>query len=475
MLLSALPTLSPVDLLAGYFVATRELLAVAAAGTTISSIDDLFIDCVYLGRRAWRQCFIYRRHSRAEAQDLLAADPGWMAIAVPAWDEAAVIAQMLSNLVGRLDYPRYRVFVGVYPNDQATIDAVASVGDPRISCVINPANGPTTKADCLNRLWSAILRRERDENIRFKAIVLHDAEDVAHADELKVFDHLIPRLAMVQLPVVVLPDPSSRWISGHYMDEFAESHAKDVVVREALGAGVPSAGVACAIERTMLGKIADRAGGAPFDPACLTEDYELGLRIRRLGGRGAMVRIRSGPKRVIVATREHFPADLEAALRQKSRWLVGIALAGWDRLGWQGGLADRYMLLRDRKAIFSALMTVLIYGSFAGVLGTLLLAAVFPPAAALPPVVEAGSWLALLLSFNAATLLWRLAMRMSFTTGAHGWREGLRAGPRMVVGNLINLLAAIRAVQRYARTVRRGERLSWDKTAHRYPAAAPAD
>jgi adsorption protein B len=466
-------SLAFVDALAAYFVIVREALTLAAVATAISSADDLFIDGVYLGRRAWRALFVYRRHERASADDLLAADPGWMAIVVPAWDESAVIGQMLADLVGRLDYPRYRVFVGIYPNDPATAEAVASVADSRIAAVVNPKPGPTTKADCLNRLWEAVLRYEEEQAVRFKALVLHDAEDLAHVDELKVYDHLIPRLAMVQLPVIVLPDPDSRWISGHYMDEFAESHAKDVVVREALGAGVPSAGVACAIERGVLDEIARASGGEPFDATCLTEDYELGLKIRRLGRRGAMVRIRSGEQRQIVATREHFPADLDSALRQKSRWLVGIALAGWDRLGWHGSLADRYMLLRDRKSIFTALLTILIYGSFLGVLGAYSLAWLFPAAHSFPPVVEPGSWLALLLAFNAAVLLWRLAMRMAFCAATHGWREGLRSAPRMVVGNLINLLAAMRALRRYARTLSTGERLSWDKTAHRYPTIVP--
>ncbi len=107
-------------------------------------------------------------------------------------------------------------------------------------------------------------------------------------------------------------------------------------MREALGAAVPSAGVATAIDRQLLGRIADAAAGQPFDTDCLTEDYELGLRIKALGGRGGLVRLRSGDDRVVVATREHFPATFDAALRQKTRWLIGIGLAGWDRLGSAG-------------------------------------------------------------------------------------------------------------------------------------------
>src|SRR3546814_1420662 len=79
---------------------------------------------------------------------------------------------------------------------------------------------------------------------------------------------------MVQLPVLPLADPQSRWIGGHYLDEFTESHGKDLVVREALGASVPSAGVGCAINRNMMDRIVAMNGGRPFDEASITEDYE---------------------------------------------------------------------------------------------------------------------------------------------------------------------------------------------------------
>ena len=65
-------------------------------------------------------------------------------------------------------------------------------------------------------------------------------------------------------------------ISGHYIDEFAEAHAKELLVRQWLDAAVPAAGVGVAIDWAMLGRIADARDGAPFDAASLTEDYELG-------------------------------------------------------------------------------------------------------------------------------------------------------------------------------------------------------
>ena len=447
-------------------LALRELLIIVACAVLVSGLDDLFIDGVYFTRTLWRRQTIYRRHVRASAESIRRRDPAPIAIIVPAWDEAAVIGAMLTDLVTRLDYPRYRVFVGLYPNDPAGQAAVAAVADHHVEAVICARPGPTTKADCLNHLWRALVTHEARSGMIFKAVVLHDAEDVIHPQELWVFDALVPRLALVQLPVLPLPDAGSRWISGHYLDEFAESHTKDLVVREALGAAVPSAGVATAIDRRLLGRIADAAAGAPFDADCLTEDYELGLRIKSLGGRGGLVRLRSGDDRVVVATREHVPPTFEAAVRQKTRWLIGIGLAGWDRLGWPGGLADRYMLVRDRKALLTALLTVAAYG----VAGLLLLGGVghflLP---GLPPPPAFGAGLVALLWFNTTLLAWRLLMRACFAAHAYGPREGLRAIPRAVVSNVINAAAALAAARRYRAILAGDARLEWDKTAHRFP------
>jgi adsorption protein B len=455
-------------LLAFWHVGLRELLLVTAVLIALSGLDDLFIDFVFFGRTLWRRLTVYSRHPRASAESLRRPDPAPIAIIVPAWDESAVIGQMLTNLLDRLDYPRYRVFVGVYPNDPSTRAAIAAVADHHVQTVVCGDPGPTTKADCLNHLWTAVLAHEARAGEAFKAIVLHDAEDVIHPQELWIYDALIPRLAMVQLPVLPLPDPGSRWISGHYADEFAESHAKDLVVREALGAAVPSAGVATAIERQYLGRIAVLAGGAPFDAACLTEDYELGHRLKALGGRAALVRLQSADERMVVATREHFPATFDAALRQKTRWLIGIGLSGWDRLGWPGGLADRYMLLRDRKALLTALLSVIGYAVALLVLADVLLRALVPAAALLPPLTGPG--LKALLYFNAGLLLWRLAMRAAFTAHAYGPFEGIRAVPRALASNVINAAAAWCAITRYRRIVAGDVPMSWDKTAHRYPA-----
>ena len=449
------------SLLVGHLLLGEAVFAIAVL-LALSGLDDLFVDLVFLGRSLWHRAIVERRSPRVTAEAMHAVPPEPMAIIIPAWDEAAVIGVMLRRLLAGLDYPDYRVFVGLYPNDPAGRAAVAAICDDRLQLVLCDRPGPTTKSDCLNHLWHAALAHEGAAGRRFKAIVLHDAEDLLHSQELRVQNALIPRFAMVQLPVIPLPDARSRWVSGHYLDEFAANHIKDIVVREALGAAVPSAGVACAIDRDILGRIADAAGGAPFDPTCLTEDYELGLRIT------ALVRVHSRSEPGIVATREHFPASFATARRQKTRWLVGIGLSGWDRLGWSGGLADRYMLLRDRKAIAAALLAMLAY------VATLLMLAdaVLVTQVSLPPLLDRTTlWL---VTFNAALLIWRLVMRAACTGHDHGWAEGLRSVPRALVSSFINAAAAWSACGRYTTSLRTGTALGWDKTAHRFPDAPPA-
>jgi adsorption protein B len=57
-------------------------------------------------------------------------------------------------------------------------------------------------------------------------------------------------------------------------------------------------------------------------------------------------------------------------------------------------------------------------------------------------------------------------MRMFFTTSAYGWRQGILSIPRLVIANVIAMLAAARAVSLHLR----GGARRWDKTHHTYPA-----
>lgn len=449
----------------GLALFVRELTLFAAIGFLVLGTSDLLVDLIWIGLKLKR---LILRVRPASLDNLPAPGrPGRLAIFVPAWHEEAVIGRMLSRALEVWDGADFRIFVGCYPNDPATVAAVQAIGDPRIRLVIGDRPGPTTKADNLNALWRA-LRREEADGPAFKAIVLHDAEDVVHSAELALFDRLIERFDLVQLPVLPLVDPSSRLTAGSYLDEFAESHGKEMVVREALGAGLPSAGVGCAVSREALGLLAGE-GDAPFDAASVTEDYEMGLKLHALGRRAAFVRLPAGERGGVVATREHFPATLDAAVQQKSRWIMGIALAGWDRLGWSGGLAERWMRLRDRQSLLAALLLVIAYVM---IIAAPLLA--FAAQLAGHDIILVTPLLATLIMIGTCLLVWRLIMRFSFVAASYGFVEGLRSVPRVVVSNAIAIVAARHALARYARARRTGV-AEWGKTAHVFPDSVPAE
>jgi adsorption protein B len=236
-------------------------------------------------------------------------------------------------------------------------------------------------------------------------------------------------------------------------------------VREAVGAAIPLAGVGCAIARRPLAQLAARQDGKPFAGTSMTEDYEVGLRLGALGHKTMFVRIPVQPgARGVVASRGHFPATLGAAVRQKARWLGGIALSGWDRLGWEGGLGERWMRMRDRRGPLAALLLLAAYGA------ALLWSQIWLAEALGAPIkARLDRGLITLLTVNGYLLGWRVLMRAFFTTSAYGLWQGLLSIPRLVVGNVIAMLAAARAVSLHLG----GGARRWDKTRHIFPAELP--
>jgi len=191
----------------------------------------------------------------------------------------------------------------------------------------------------------------------------------------------------------------------------------------------------------------------------LDEPVAAGLLIAEGGGRQRFVRARADDGSLI-ATGELFPAELAVAVRQKTRWMHGIAFQGWDRLGWNGRLCERWMRLRDRRGPLTALV---LFAAYLGIViwGLLALAELFgwhEPAAA-PHVLVALLW------FNLGAFVWRAALRLGFTADAYDWAEGLRSIPRIPFANVIAIMAGRRATAAYVRSLL-GGKVRWEKTPH---------
>ncbi|MEX0341967.1 MAG: glycosyl transferase family protein, partial [Erythrobacter sp.] len=452
--------LGPFTIAEWFVLVQHELLLFAAAFFALGILDEFALDCTYL----WCRLTGRIRTERIEDSSLDEVEglAGQAAVFIPTWHEASVIGPTLVHMLDAWAAKDLKVYVGCYRNDPATIASVIAAvrGDPRVRLVVHDRDGPTSKADCLNRLHAALAEDERRSGVEARMVVLHDAEDMVDPAALTLLDRALWHAHFVQLPVLALPQRHSPWIGSHYSDEFAESHGKALVVRDALGAAIPGAGVGCAVARGSLKQLADGQGGLPFAEESLTEDYELGLKIAQAGGRGRFLRARRGDGRLI-ATRAFFPSRLAQSVRQKTRWMHGIALQGWDRLGWGSEPVDLWMQLRDRRGPLAAVLLVIAYLLVALVSVGLVLqqfGLVGPPQ--LTPTLWGLLWI------NFIGLWLRFAIRAAFTAREYGWRQGLLAIPRTFVSNVIAIIAGRRALFAYIRTLR-GAPVVWDKTEHR--------
>lgn len=476
---------------ASYYSALEWVAVIVASLILVSALDDLIIDGWYWIRESYRALTVNRIYKPLTAEQLLARDEQAIAIMIPAWHESDVIAAMVENMMKVLDYRNFVVFVGTYINDPATIAEVERMRRRyrHLIRVEVPIPGPTCKADCLNWIVKAIFQHESQTGIEFSGIVMHDSEDVLHPIELRFFNYLLPRKDLIQIPVLSLDRDWYDLIAGTYMDDFAEWHAKDLVVRESIAGVVPSAGVGTCFSRQALLTLSETSNNLPFNTDSLTEDYEIGARLGQLGMKSIFARFPVqfrvqraslfgfGPTRDMVVTmplcvREYFPSNLRAAYRQKARWILGIGLQSWSHLGWKGSFAAKYLLFRDRKGIVTSFINIVGYVLAVHFIAFELADYVDIWTTHYLPVFESNALLIWLLAFNGIALLLRVTQRIYFVARIYGWEHGLLAVPRMVIGNFVNFLAACRAWRIYIAHLVSGTPIAWDKTMHDFPSDA---
>ena len=422
----------------------------------LSGLDDLAIDF------AWLYAWVADRMtvSRHDASRLPDAPPRPVAILVPLWQEHAVIARMLEHNLAAIRYPDYHIFAGIYANDALTEEAVASVSErfANVHLAVCPHDGPTSKADCLNWIYQHVGLYEEHHGVAFDVIITHDAEDLIHPEELRWINAYATHFDFIQIPVLALATPFWSFTHGVYCDEFAEYHTRDMVVRSSFGCFVPGSGVGTGYRRDALEALARVSSNRVFEPVALTEDYESGLRLYRLGCRQVFVPLRrmEPAGRNFVATREYFPLKWGTALRQRTRWVMGIALQGWERFGWAGSRSEIYWLWRDRKGLLGNPLGVLANAVFLYGLVTAMWARMTPLATELTSVT---------LAFQ----LLRIAIRMGCVARVYGLVFALGVPLRLPYANLLNAAATLQAVVRYGSAKIRGLPLRWIKTEHSYP------
>lgn len=462
----------------------------------VSGIDDLFFDIVY-----WGYCCIQLLKGKERSvinYDQIATIPEKrIAMVVGCWHEADVIEHMVQYNLRNIDYVNFDIFIGVYSNDHATLKKAQKLDCQynNVHCVINTKDGPTNKADNLNSIYASLSDFERKNNKQFDIVVMHDSEDVIHFLSFKVLNYLIPRAPMVQIPIFPLDIYLSNFIHWSYCDEFAEVHTKDLLVRAMVNGFVPSAGVGTGFDRAILEEIAKERQGLPFSIETFTEDYNVSLQLHRLRQKKKckkkpvflmtyVERIQAcrpwyyfglkklKRKKTLIATRALFPTRYTTAVRQRSRWTLGIVFQEWKNSGWNGKLSTIYFIFHDRKGIFSHFCGGFSYVLFLYWLTIFIYSFFYPYTITLEYFLQKSPWFWSVIYIISLMMLNRIWQRSIAVFRIYGFLPALMAPFRIFVSNFINMHALCRALQQLIVARKKPKKAIWDKTKNHFPIRA---
>jgi adsorption protein B len=232
--------------------------------------------------------------------------------------------------------------------------------------------------------------------------------------ELRLFNYLVDRKDLIQLPVYPFERKWFDFTSAHYMDEFAEVHGKDILVREAMAGQVPSAGVGSCFSRRAgdgaarrrrwhrLRRAESHRGLRHRIPPAREGHVEIFVRFPVKGaetGRDSWGKISHDAS--VVCVREFFPNTLKAAVRQKSRWIIGIVFQGFRNHRWTSDLAMDYFLWRDRKGGLVNFVSFLASLVFLQLVGLWIYSKLADDPYQFIAIFEGDRWLTLLLFANS--------------------------------------------------------------------------
>ena len=475
-----------VDYIALYWFVIKVFTFFSVIILFISGLDDFFVDVYYWIRRGYRSMLGKGNYPEISVDELLAHPEKPLALMVPAWDEAVVIEKMLKNTLKTFQYDNLHIFVGTYPNDMATQEKVDNVTaiHKNVHKVINKTPGPTTKADCLNNVIDTIFEYEKLTGIQFHCFTYHDSEDIVHPLELKLANYVIGEKDLMQIPVMPLTTNPWNFNGTHYQDEFIETGFKDMIVRESISGYVPSSGVATSFSRQAIGTLSRLNNGVVFNTKSLTEDYDIGYRLLSEGLKLTFVtfpvKVRKKVKTLFggeaereveeyIVSKGYFPTKFQQAVRQKSRWMVGIVFQGYRDIGWPKGLGLKYVLYRDRKAIFTHPANLFAYVIMLNLIYLALSYHFNETSWHFPEFIPEGSWIWTLIYFNALFLASRFFHRFYFVNKHYGVGQAFLSIPRLIWGNMVNLFALFRAFGQYKNAGQQKKEVKWDKTDHEFP------
>jgi adsorption protein B len=418
----------------------------------LSSLDDAFIDVLAFG--IVRYSFPRR----------LAAPSGipCTAVFVANWQEEDVLGRMVEGNLARIPMPQVKLCLGVYPNDTGTRTvalALAAKHPDRVRVIVNTLPGPTSKGQMLNEMFRQVYCGPDAPDLA----VLHDSEDIIDPGAFEVYAAHSNDHDFIQIPVFSLNSRNRSKVAATYMDEFAERHTREMIVRNAVGAMIPSAGVGTCMTKRLIEHFV-RTRGNVLMTGCVTEDYILGVEAKRAGFKSAFAAVSAEEKKGLnfIATREFFPKSLAASIKQKTRWVYGINFEAMHKLGWRGDPWDIYFFVRDRKGMITNFLPPISL-----ILLTLILAGSVDPAT-MPAEFQAV--FSLSISLNLLSLFARYLIRVAACRQVYGIYDLLGIAMRWPVSLYINMAAVWRAWKTYVgESAFASKPIVWSKTAHELP------
>ena len=368
--------------------------------------------------------------SRLRGADLEPAHS--FSLIVPARHEEAVLETTLSRLAST-DHPAFEVLVVVGTDDPATREVAERVADrhPGVVRVVLDDSWPKSKPKALNAALPYC---------NGTVTGVFDAEDDVHPGLLRRVDQCFQsKDADVVQAGVQLMNFRSSWITVRNVLEYyfwfrsrLHFHARNGFI--------PLGGNTVFVRTQVLRAVSG------WDPECLAEDCELGVRLSSLGAHTVVF---YEPELV---TREECPPTFRAFTRQRTRWNQGY-LQTLSRGYW------RRLPFRQRAlGLFTLAMPYLMAVVWLTI----------PVAIATALVVKAPVPITLISFLPALPMVSMLAVEVAGLGDfcrAYGERASARDYARLVVGlPLYQAVLAFAAARAVVREVR-GDR-GWEKTAH---------
>jgi glycosyl transferase family 2 len=419
---------------------------------TVSSLDDAFIDLLAMGITRFRNPRLNERSGALPRTAVFVAN----------WHEEDVLGKMVEGNLARIQIPEVSFFLGVYPNDTGTLRVAKELEakhPDRVCVIVNTLPGPTSKGQMLNEMFAQVFSREDCPEMA----VLHDSEDVIDPRTFAIYAAYAAEHDFIQVPVFSLHRGKGAHVASTYMDEFAERHTREMIVRDAVGAAIPSAGVGTCMTKKLL-KHFLKTRGQVLMSGTVTEDYILGVEAKRSGFKSAFAAVSANADEGLdfVATREFFPKTLAASIKQKSRWVYGINFEATHKLGWDGDLWDVYFFMRDRKGMITNFLPAISMTLFGLLFLDFIDLSNIPPG--LLPLLEVSLWA------NLTALVARYVVRAAACRQVYGRFDWIGVAVRWPVALYINMAAVFRAWKTYVGESEFATKpVVWSKTAHELP------